>query len=104
MTISIMTTFFKMPHRITFVLHKKQYNVNKTHQLIPGVGIAILEVMEPHLRQQQDVFIVMPHVVMSSVIMKNVAAPCQEMSVQILTWALYYKTFYDSNCYCIVIS
>jgi hypothetical protein len=31
-----------------FVLREKTTNVNKTHQLIPGIGTAILGVMEPH--------------------------------------------------------
>jgi hypothetical protein len=32
---------------VRFILHEKT-NVNKTHQLIPGIGTAILGVMEPH--------------------------------------------------------
>ncbi len=31
-----------------FVLCEKTTNVNKTHQLIPGIGTDILRVMEPH--------------------------------------------------------
>jgi hypothetical protein len=30
---------------------EKTTNVNKTHQLIPGIGIAILGVTEPHLHK-----------------------------------------------------
>jgi hypothetical protein len=32
---------------VRFVLWKKTINVNKTHQLMPGIGTAILQVMEP---------------------------------------------------------
>ncbi len=31
------------------ILFFKKTNVNKTHQLIPGIGTAIFGVMEPHL-------------------------------------------------------
>jgi hypothetical protein len=33
---------------VCFGLHEKTMNVNKTHQLITEIDIAILGVMEPH--------------------------------------------------------
>jgi hypothetical protein len=33
---------------VHFVLHENTTNVNKTHQLIPGIRTAILGVTEPH--------------------------------------------------------
>jgi hypothetical protein len=46
-----------------FVLCKKSMNVNKTHQLIPGIGTTIFGVMEPHcsaVLEKQRVVIKLP--------------------------------------------
>ncbi len=36
-----------------FCSSQKTMNINKTHQLVPGIGAAILEVIEPHLNEDQ---------------------------------------------------
>ena len=45
---------------LRFVLFEQKTNVNNEHQLIPGIGTAILGMMEPHCRNSLRALLLSP--------------------------------------------